>query len=60
MAISKQFKLFNLNKKMRKLCIDEIGGVKIEKKVYCNLKKMYFLYCYFLVAPLALHFKNDL
>jgi hypothetical protein len=32
MAISEQFKSLNLNpKKMRKLCTDEVGGVKMEK-----------------------------
>jgi len=31
-----------------------------EKKiVFCNLEKMYFLYCSFLGAPLASHFDND-
>jgi hypothetical protein len=28
--------------------------------VFCNSKKMYFMYCYFLATPLALHFKHDL
>jgi hypothetical protein len=32
MMISEQFKSLNLNKKMRKLCTDEIGGVKMKKK----------------------------
>jgi len=32
MAISEQFKSLNLNpKKMRKLCTDEVGGVKMKK-----------------------------
>jgi len=43
MAISEQFKSLNLNpKKMRKLCTDEVGGVKMkkmEKNTFCNLKK---------------------
>jgi hypothetical protein len=30
MAISKQFKSLNL-KKMRKLCTEEVGGVKLKK-----------------------------
>jgi hypothetical protein len=42
MAISKQFKSLNLNpQKLRKLCIDEVGGVKMkknEKKKFCNSK----------------------
>jgi hypothetical protein len=48
---------------MKKLCTNEIGEVKMkknEKNTFCNLKKMYFLYRSFLVAPLALHFKDDL
>ncbi len=43
MAISEQFKSLNLNqKKMRKLCTDEVGGVKMKKmkkKAFCNLKQ---------------------
>jgi hypothetical protein len=31
MTISEQFKLLNLNKKKRKLCTDEGGGVKMKK-----------------------------
>jgi hypothetical protein len=34
-------------KKMRKLFIDEVGGVKMkknEKKVFCNLEKPIFLH----------------
>jgi hypothetical protein len=64
MVISKQFKLLNLNQnKMRKLCIDESRGVKMkknEKKSVLQFKKTYFLYCFFLAAPLALHLKDDL
>jgi hypothetical protein len=48
---------------MKKLCIDEVGEVKMkknEKSAFCNSKKTYFLYCSFLVAPLDLHFKDDL
>jgi hypothetical protein len=53
------------NNKNRKLCSDEIGGVKMrkneKKKHILQIQKMYFLYCSFLVAPLAsLHFKDDL
>jgi hypothetical protein len=56
MAISEQFKSLNLNqKKMRKLCTDEVTGVKMK-----NNERTYFLYCSFLAAPLALHFKDDL
>jgi hypothetical protein len=32
MEISEQFKLFNFNKKLRKLCICEVGGSKWKKK----------------------------
>jgi len=59
MEIKKQFKSLNL-KKMRKLCHDEAGGVKMKKNVFCNTKKTYFLYCSFLAAPLAFYFKDDL
>jgi hypothetical protein len=39
MAISEQFKLLNLKKnKMRKLCTDEVGWVKMKK----NEKKKHF------------------
>jgi hypothetical protein len=62
MAISEQFKSLNLNpKKMRKLCTDEVAGVKMRKK----LKKHIFQfenknhYCSFMAALLALHFKDD-
>jgi hypothetical protein len=58
MAISEQFKLLNLKKiKMRKLCTDEVGGVKMKKKkvAFCN-----FLYCSSLDVPWALRFKDDL
>jgi hypothetical protein len=33
---------------------------KNEKKHVLQSGKMYFLYCSFLAAPLALHFKDDL
>jgi hypothetical protein len=33
---------------------------KNEKKHILQFEKMYFLYCSFLAAPLALHFKDDL
>jgi hypothetical protein len=48
---------------MRKLCIDEIGRVKMkknEKKRVLQFIKAYFYYCSFLAAPLALHLKDDL
>jgi hypothetical protein len=50
---------------MRKLCTDEVGGVKMKKnekkrKSILQFEKPYFLYCSFLAAPLALHFKDDL
>jgi hypothetical protein len=63
MAISEQFKSLNLNPKMRKLCADEVGGVKMkknEKKSVFQFEKIYFLNCSFLAAPLALHFEDDL
>jgi hypothetical protein len=44
---------------MRKLCTDEVGGVKMKKNAFC-IEKMYFLYCSFMAASLALHFKDDL
>jgi Na+-transporting methylmalonyl-CoA/oxaloacetate decarboxylase beta subunit len=42
MAISKPFKSLNLKKIMRKLCTDEVRGVKMKKKTYCNSKKRIF------------------
>jgi hypothetical protein len=48
---------------MKKLCIDEVGEVKMKKnEKHCILQfeKKYFFYCSFLVAPLDLHFKDDL
>jgi hypothetical protein len=49
---------------MRKLCTDEVGGVKMKKngkkKHILQFEKPYCLYCSFLAAPLALHFKDDL
>ncbi len=43
MAISKQFKLLNLNKYRRKLCINELGGVITnEKNSFRKLKKCIF------------------
>jgi len=52
MVISEQFKSLNLNpkKKMRKLCTNEVGGVKMNKnKKYhiLEFEKTYFLYCSF-------------
>jgi hypothetical protein len=47
---------------MRKLCTDEIGGVKMkknEKKWVLQFEKTYFLYWSFLAAPLTLHFQDD-
>jgi hypothetical protein len=38
-VISKQFKLLNLKKKLRKLRTDEVGGVKMKK----NEKKTRFV-----------------
>jgi hypothetical protein len=31
-----------------------------EKKIILQFKKMYFVYYYILVTPMALHFKDDL
>jgi hypothetical protein len=45
---------------MRKLCTDEVGGVKMEKNVFCNLKKRIFFTVLYLAALLALYFKDDL
>jgi hypothetical protein len=48
---------------MRKLCTDEVGGVKMkknEKKHILQFEKTYFLYCSVLTAHLALHFEDDL
>jgi hypothetical protein len=48
---------------MRKLCTDEVGGVKMKKNEKKNMffnSKMYFFYFSFLVVPLAFHFKDDL
>ncbi len=48
-------------KRKKKLCINEIGGVKMKKKsCFAIQKKHIFLYCSFLPAPLALHSKDDL
>jgi hypothetical protein len=50
MVISEPFKLLNLNKRMRKLCIDEVGGVKMkknEKNLFCNFKKHNFFIALF-------------
>ncbi len=48
---------------MRKLCTNEVGGVKMkknEKKKVLQFEKMYFSLKKILAAPLALHFKDDL
>jgi len=60
MAISKQFKSLNL-KKMRKLCTDEVGGVKMKKmkKKTCFVIEKYICNCSFVAAPLALHSRDD-
>jgi hypothetical protein len=44
---------------MRKLCTDEVGEVKNEKKktAFCNLKKSMSFYCSFWDAPLAFAFQ---
>jgi hypothetical protein len=63
MTILEQFKLLNLNFKIRKLWTNEAGGVKMkknEKKCELQFKKTNFLYCSFLAAPLALHLQDDL
>jgi len=63
MATPKQFKLLNLNKKVRKLCTNEVGGVKMKnfflKYAFC-IEKIFFLYCSFTAASLALHFQDGL
>jgi hypothetical protein len=45
---------------VKKLHIDEVREVKMKKNMFRNPQKMYFLYCSFLAAALALHFKDDL
>jgi hypothetical protein len=45
---------------MIKLCIDEIGGVKMKKKHVLQFEKHVSFVFSFLVVPLALHFKDDL
>jgi hypothetical protein len=60
-TISEQFKPFNLQKRLRKLCTNEIRGVKMkknEKNTFCNSKKHNF--GSFGAVPLGLHFKDDL
>ncbi len=48
MAISEQFKLLNLKRnKLRKLCTDEVGGVKMKKNTFCNSKKRIFFIALF-------------
>jgi hypothetical protein len=43
MAISEQFKSLNLNQKKKlKLCTDEVGGVKMKKTAFYDLKKRIF------------------
>ncbi len=53
---------FNKNGlEVRKLCIDEAGGVKMKKikeNVFCNLKKRFYFFNFF--PPLALNFEDDL
>jgi hypothetical protein len=44
---------------MRKLCTHEVGGVKMKKTPFA-IRKNVFSFFFFLVAPLVLHFKNDL
>jgi hypothetical protein len=51
--------------KMKKLCTNEVGRSKCKKnekkKGFCNSKKpIFFIAFFFLAAPLALHFKDDL
>jgi hypothetical protein len=53
MAISEQFKLLDLNKKWEQ---EETN----EKKLLLQFDKTYFLYCSFLTALLAFHFKGEL
>jgi hypothetical protein len=46
---------------MRKLCTDEIGGVKMkknEKKTRFTIRKNIFSLLLFVAASLALHFKR--
>jgi hypothetical protein len=45
---------------MRKLCTDEVEGVKTKKNAFYNSKKRIFFVALFGLAPLALHFRDDL
>jgi hypothetical protein len=48
---------------MRKLCTNEVGGLKMknnEKNAFFNFLKNVFFLLLFLAAPLALHFKDYL
>ncbi len=48
---------------MRKLCTNEVGGGQNEEKwknYVLQLEKNVFFLLFFLVAPLALHFKDAL
>jgi hypothetical protein len=59
MAILERFKSLNLNFKIRNVWADEVGGVKMKIRWF-TIEKMYFLYCSFSAAPLALHLQDDL
>jgi hypothetical protein len=62
MGISEQFKSLNLNpKKMRKLCTEEVGGVKMkknEKEHVLQFEKKKSLLLFF-CCSFALHLKDD-
>jgi len=62
-AIPEQFKLLNfIPKKLRKLCINELQGVKMKKnenKTCFAVRKNVFSLLIFWAGPLALHFKDD-
>jgi hypothetical protein len=59
MAMLEHFKLLYLNFKIRNVWADEVGRVKMKKTRFA-IEKMYFIYCSFLAAPLALHLQDDL
>jgi hypothetical protein len=63
MTISEQFKLLNLNIKRESYALRKSEGSKskkMKKKHVMQFEKTYFLYCSFLAAALALHFKDDM
>jgi hypothetical protein len=61
-TISEQFKSLNLNpkkKEKKKLCTNEVGGVKM-KKTHLQSKEHIFFIAIFGLLLWLLHFKDDL